>query len=262
VSEALTRAIEIVGGQTQLARLLGLKQANVWHWLKRAEHVPGEYVLAIERATGGQVSRHDLRHDLYPKASDAPSAIVEEDIWRSQIYALLGRCFARRPDQALLTALAQLRGDATALGEAFKQIAAEARRMTLAQVQDEYDALFIGLARGELLPYASYYRTGFLNERPLAKLRGDMAKLGFAAADKVAEPEDHIGGLCEMMALLITRPADLKDQERFFKEHLAPWAERFFADLEGAEHAGLYRPIGTAGRLFMTIETEAFALAA
>jgi TorA maturation chaperone TorD len=262
VAEALTRAIEIVGGQTQLARLLGVKQANVWHWLKRAEHVPGEYVLAIEKATGGQVSRRDLRPDLYPEPAQALATIAEEDLWRSQVYALLGRSLARRPDQSLLTALAQLRGDDTALGQAFQNIAAEARRHSLPHVQDEYDELFIGLARGELLPYASYYRTGFLNERPLAKLRGDMMKLGFAAADKVVEPEDHIGALCEMMALMITRPADLKDQERFFKEHLAPWADRFFADLEGAEHAELYRPIGAAGRLFMAIESEAFALAA
>jgi TorA maturation chaperone TorD/DNA-binding transcriptional regulator YdaS (Cro superfamily) len=262
VSEALTRAIEIVGGQTQLARLLGVKQANVWHWLKRADHVPGEYVLAIEKATGGQVTRRELRPDLYPELPPSTAAIAEEDLWRSQVYGLVGRSLARRPDQAWLTALAQLRGDATLLGQAFQQIASEARRRTLPQAQDEYDALFIGLARGELLPYASYYRTGFLHERPLAKLRGDMATLGFAASDKVVEPEDHLGALCEMMALLITRPADLKDQEQFFKEHLAPWAERFFADLEGAENAVLYRPIGAAGRLFLTIETEAFALAA
>lgn len=261
MAEALTRAIEIVGGQTQLARLLGVKQANVWHWLKRAEHVPAEYVLAIEKATGGQVRRRDLRPDLYPEPPQA-AAIAEEDVWRSQMYGLLGRSLARRPDQALLTALAQLRGDDTAVGRAFQQIATEARQRSLLQVQEEYDALFIGLARGELLPYASYYRTGFLHERPLAKLRGDMMKLGFAAADKLVEPEDHIGALCEMMALLITAPANLKDQERFFNEHLAPWAERFFADLEAAENAQLYRPIGTAGRLFMTIETEAFALAA
>ncbi|HEX9463527.1 MAG TPA: molecular chaperone TorD family protein [Alphaproteobacteria bacterium] len=263
MSEALTRAIEIVGGQTQLARLLGVKQANVWHWLKRAEHVPGEYVLAIENATGGQVSRRDLRPDLYPEASpSAPSAIAEEDLWRSHIYALLGRGLARRPDHALLTALSQLKGDATPLGEAFKRIATEARRSTLAQAQDEYDALFIGITRGALVPYASYYRTGFLYERPLAKLRGDMARLGLAAADNVAEPEDHIGALCEMMALLIGPPADLKEQERFFTQHLAPWADRFFADLEHAAGAKLYQPIGTAGRLFMTIETQAFALAA
>ena len=268
MSEALSRAIELVGGQTQLARLLGVKQANVWHWLNRAHNVPGEYVLAIEKATGGKVGRHDLRPDLYPQAPVAASAEVpEEDLWRAQIYALLGRSLARAPDQALLTALAQLQGDDTPLGQAFKNLATRARRFSTAEACEEYDALFVGLARGELVPYASYYRTGFLYERPLAKLRGDMAKIGFAAADNVVEPEDHIGSLCEMMALLIagdgtTRPAPIKEQERFFKEHLAPWAERFFSDLEHAATARLFQPLGCAGRLFMTIETEAFALAA
>jgi TorA maturation chaperone TorD/DNA-binding transcriptional regulator YdaS (Cro superfamily) len=269
VGSALAKAIETVGGQTQLARLLGVKQANVWHWLNKAERVPGEYVLAIENATGGQVTRHDLRPDLYPDvaAPDALPAIPEEDLWRAQIYALLGRCLARRPDTALLTALAQLRGDDSPMGQALAALAEAARGTSLERAQDEYDALFIGLPRGELVPYASFYRTGFLYERPLAKLRGDMERLGYARADHVSEPEDHMGALCELMALVIRGgdgrgPAELATQERLFRQHLAPWGERFFADLEQAASAKLFRPLGTAGRLFMTIETQAFAMAA
>lgn len=269
MTSALAKAIEVVGGQTQLARLLGVKQANVWHWLNKAERVPGEYVLAIETATGGQVMRHDLRPDLYPdsQAPDALPAIAEEDLWRAQIYALLGRCLARRPDTALLTALAQLKGDGSPMGQALADLAEAARTTSFERAQDEYDALFIGLPRGELVPYASFYRTGFLYERPLAKLRGDMEKLGYARADHVAEPEDHMGALCELMALLIRGgegrgPAELPTQERLFRQHLAPWGERFFADLEQAPSAKLYRPLGTAGRLFVTIENQAFAMAA
>jgi TorA maturation chaperone TorD/DNA-binding transcriptional regulator YdaS (Cro superfamily) len=269
VGSALVKAIEVVGGQTQLARLLGVKQANVWHWLNKADRVPGEYVLAIEAATGGQVTRHDLRPDLYPdaQAPDALPSIPEEDLWRAQIYALLGRALARRPDTALLTALAQLKGDESAMGQALAALAEAARSTSLERAQDEYDTLFIGLPRGELVPYASFYRTGFLYERPLAKLRGDMEKLGYARADNVAEPEDHMGALCELMALLIRGgdgrgPAELKTQERLYQQHLAPWGERFFADLEQAASAKLYKPVGTIGRLFMTIETQAFAMAA
>lgn len=269
MTDALAKAIEVVGGQTQLARLLGVKQANVWHWLNKAERVPGEYVLAIETATGGQVTRHDLRPDLYPdaEAPDALPAIPEEDLWRAQIYALLGRCLARRPDTALLTALAQLKGDASPMGQALADLAEAARTTSLERAQDEYDALFIGLPRGELVPYASFYRTGFLYERPLAKLRGDMEKLGYARADHVAEPEDHMGALCELMALLIRGgegrgPAELATQERVFRQHLAPWGERFFSDLEQAPSAKLYQPLGIAGRLFITIENQAFAMAA
>lgn len=269
MSDSLTKAVALVGGQTQLARLLGVKQANVWHWLNKAERVPGEYVLAIESATGGQVTRHDLRPDLYPdvQAADAAPVIPEEDLWRAQIYALLGRSLARRPDTALLTALAQLKGDASPMGAALADLAEAARAISLERAQDEYDALFIGLPRGELVPYASFYRTGFLYERPLAKLRGDMEKLGYARADHVAEPEDHMGALCELMALLIRGgegrgPAELATQERLFRQHIAPWGERFFSDLEQAPSAKLYRPLGTVGRLFMLIETQAFAMAA
>lgn len=269
MTEALTKAIAIVGGQTQLARLLGVKQAHVWHWLKKADRVPGEFVLAIEKATGGQVSRHALRSDLYPdpQAPDAAPVIPDEDIWRGQLYGLLGRALARRPDNALLTALAQLRGDGTPLGRALAQLAEQARSISLERAQDEYDALFIGLPRGELVPYASFYRTGFLYERPLAKLRGDMAQLGYARADGVHEPEDHMGALCELMALMISGgegrgPAELATQERLFRQHIAPWGERFFTDLEQAPSAQLYRPLGAIGRLFMAIETQAFVLAA
>ncbi|HEX6957830.1 MAG TPA: molecular chaperone TorD family protein [Ferrovibrio sp.] len=269
MAEALTKAIAIVGGQTQLARLLGVKQANVWHWLKKAERVPGEYVLAIEKATGGQVSRHDLRPDLYPdpQSGNAAPVIAEEDVWRAQLYGLLGRCLARRPDNALLTALAQIQGDGTPLGQALAGLAECAGTTSLERAQEEYDALFIGLPRGELVPYASFYRTGFLYERPLAKLRGDMARLGYARADGVFEPEDHMGALCELMALMIRgdeghAAADLPTQERMFRQHIAPWADRFFTDLEQAGSAKLYRPVGTIGRLFIAIEGQAFALAA
>lgn len=269
MTDALGRAIAAVGGQSQLARLLGVKQANVWHWLKRAGRVPGEHVLAIERVTDGRVTRHELRPDLYPDAEDPAAAprLPEEDVWRARTYALLGRALARRPDQPFLTSLAQLAGDDSAVGRALSELGARARECTLQQADDEYFALFVGLPRGELLPYASYYRTGFLYERPLAKLRADMAALGFVRGEGVAEPEDHMGALCELMSLLISGgdgrgPAELATQERVFRKHVAPWGERFFEDLERAENAHLYRPLGSLGRQFMMIEQQGFALAA
>ena len=113
------------------------------------------------------------------------------------------------------------------------------------------------------MPYASFYLTGFLNERPLAALRTDLAALGVRRADANRDPEDHIAALCEAMAGLIEGdygPADLDTQRRFFDRHLAPWAPRFFADLERARASRLYVPIGTLGRLFMDIEATAFAM--
>ena len=135
------------------------------------------------------------------------------------------------------------------------------------KAEDEFSALFYGDgARGELLPYASYYLTGFLLEKPLAKLRGDMAALGIQTSGSSKEPEDHLAFLCEIMHGLITgafnEPASIETQKKFFNTHMAPWVGQFFTDLEGAESAVLYMPVGTIGRLFMAIEAEAFEIAA
>ena len=152
------------------------------------------------------------------------------------------------------------------LGAAIDAVAAAARATDVGTVEQEYNDLFIGLARGELMPFASYYRTGFLYDKPLVTLRADMERLGIAQAEGAGDPEDHVGALAEMMAGLILgafgAPVPLAEQRRFFDTHLAPWAGRFFADLERAEAARFYRPVGTFGRLFVAIEIEGFALAA
>jgi TorA maturation chaperone TorD len=190
--------------------------------------------------------------------------IAEEDRARAHVYALLGAVLARPPSAERMRQLAALEGDHTALGHAFGALAAAARGMSAAEAEVEYNALFIGLTQGELTPYASYYLTGFLHEKPLARLRDDMLRLGIAASDDVSEPEDHIGALNEMMAGLIEgrfgAPASLDEQRRFFERHLAPWAGRFFADLAVARSARLYMPVGTIGRMFIDIEAEAFAM--
>jgi TorA maturation chaperone TorD len=171
------------------------------------------------------------------------------------------------PGQELLGVVADIAGDANSeLGRALGTLGAAARGTSVEQASDEYHALFIGITRGELLPYGSYYLTGFLHEKPLARLRGDMARLGIARADEMKEPEDHIAALCEMMSGLIAgtfgAPAPLATQQEFFGAHLEPWAPRFFRDLEAAEAAALYRPVGTIGRLFMAVESAAFEMAA
>lgn len=192
--------------------------------------------------------------------------IADEDQTRAQIYALLGRLLMSAPDADLLAKLAAFAGGETELGQALVALAATARRMDPGRLREEYQDVFIGVARGEVMPYASYYLTGFLHSKPLANLRGDMARLGIVRADGVPNPEDHIGSLCEMMAGLITgafdATADLPAQRRFFDAHIAPWAPRFFADLEGAKNAVFYMPVARLGRLFIDIEIQAFALVA
>ena len=190
--------------------------------------------------------------------------IQPEERLRAHQYQLLARFLAAAPDAALLALASGVEGDQTELGEALGALARLAGRFTPETAAREYHALFIGIGRGELLPYGSYYRTGFLYEQPLAELRRDMARLGIARADEVKEPEDHIAALCDMMAGLILGtfgpPLELAGQRTFFETHLAPWAGRFFADLEGARAAMLYTPIGTMGRVFMAIEQAAFGM--
>jgi len=199
-------------------------------------------------------------------AEYAEQSIVEDaDLLRAQAYTLLAQLLARPPSRALLDAVAALSGDATPLGQAIDDLAARARSTNESKAEREHFDLLVGVTRGELVPFASYYRTGFLNDRPLARLREDMQALGIERAADVVEPEDHIASIAEIMAGLITGffgPPDLDQQKRFFDRHLAPWAGHFFADLEKAQDADLYRPVGTIGRLFLDIEADAFAMLA
>ncbi|MCV2869228.1 molecular chaperone TorD family protein [Defluviimonas sp. WL0002] len=190
--------------------------------------------------------------------------IAEEDRMRADLYSFLSALLAAPPSRELLDKCARLKGDATQLGAAITTLNKLARAATPGSVEREFNDLFIGLGRGELVPYASFYLTGFLNEKPLAVLRGDMARHGLARAKGVFEPEDGIASLMEMMASLIEGrfgpPASVEEQRDFFNRNIGPWAGHFFADLEGAKTSVFYTPVGAIGRLFMQIEREAFRL--
>jgi TorA maturation chaperone TorD len=193
-----------------------------------------------------------------------PVPIDDVDLARAQEYALLSLLLARAPDAALVQRLAQLRGDATPLGLAHAALSEAASRTDVARIEREYFDLFIGLGRGELLPYGSYYLTGFLHERPLARLRANLASLGIERSQGIPEPEDHAAILLEIMSGLVSgRFAVPAGSDRdFFAQHVAPWIGQFFGDLQGAEGADFYRRVGALGRLFVDIEKEAFALPA
>ena len=166
----------------------------------------------------------------------------------------------------VLDQTAGLSGDDTDLGQAITALARVAKVTKPAAAEREFNALFIGLGRGELLPYASYYLTGFLNEKPLAQLRSDMAARGITRAANVYEPEDNIASLMEMMAGMIVgrfgEPASLDQQKTFWNKHIGPWAAHFYSDLEAAKNSVLYASVGTAGRVFMEIEREGFRMMA
>jgi TorA maturation chaperone TorD len=252
----LDEAIRVAGGVGALARKIGISQPSVSNWAR----IPAERVLAVEAATG--VDRSVLRPDLYSERHPNGGDVEEVDAARAQEYTLLAALLSRAPDQALLDRLATLRGDASPLGVAHAALAEAASHATAERAEREYFDLFIGLGRGELLPYGSYYQSGFLHERPLARLREQLTRLGIERADGESEPEDHAAILCEIMAGLINGrlPAEAGADRELFAKHLSPWIGRFFADLERAEAADFYRNVGTLGRLLVDIETEAFAL--
>lgn len=200
-----------------------------------------------------------------PEVEEGLAAIADEvDAARAREYALLAVLLTRAPDRRLLEEIAGLRVDASPLGLAHAALADAARSARVEAVEREFFELFIGIGRGELMPYGSYYLTGFLYERPLARLRSDLAELGIVRADGNHEPEDHIAALCEVMAGLAGAAfaAPHGSEERIFNKHLEPWAARFFADLEGAKAANFYRSVGALGRTFMEIESEAYGLPA
>jgi TorA maturation chaperone TorD len=177
---------------------------------------------------------------------------------------MLALLLGRAPGSEVLDRIAGIAGDSSALGAAHAALAEAARAADAEEVASEYFALFVGVGRGELLPYASYYLTGFLHERPLARVREDLRALGIEREAAMSEPEDHLALLCESMAGLVSaRFAAPEDSDRrFFERHLRPWAGRFFADLEAAQAARFYRAVALVGRRFMEIEAEAFTLPA
>ncbi len=191
--------------------------------------------------------------------------LPEEEALRAQLYDMLAVVLRKPPSQDFLNNLAALKGDDSDIGKGVNALARVAASVTPEKVDSEYHTLFVGLGRGELLPFASYYLTGFLNEKPLAKLRDDMAKLRMVRDAAAYEPEDNIGSLCEMMAGMILGrfgdPVPLSRQKEFFSTHIAPWAGHFFNDLEGADSSVFYAPVGSIGAAFMAIERESFRMA-
>jgi len=251
----LDQAIRAAGGVGALARKIGISQPSLSNWSR----VPAERVLSVAELTG--IDRAVLRPDLYGVPD--VEAVGEVDAARAREYGLLSVLLRRTPDAGLLARLTTLRGDPSALGIAHAALAEAASATNVERVEREFFDLFIGVGRGELLPYGSYYLTGFLNERPLARLRDDLARFGIERAEGETEPEDHAAVLCEIMAGLacgrFDGPAGAASQ--LFERHLSPWIGRFFADLEHAKAADFYRRIGAVGRVFIEIESAAFALA-
>lgn len=189
--------------------------------------------------------------------ADAPAA---DDAVRANAYSLLGALLAAPPGQELIELLRAITprngAEAGELAPSWEALRLAGDFATAATLDDEYHDLFIGMTRGELVPYGSWYLTGFMMDQPLAVLRQDLAALGYERQGDVREPEDHAGALLETMAMLIADGEDIDAQRRFFDRHVGTWMPTFFLDLQKANAAGFYRAVGQFGEHFMRFEKQ------
>ncbi|MES9942520.1 MAG: molecular chaperone TorD family protein [Candidatus Thiodiazotropha sp. 6PLUC2] len=200
---------------------------------------------------------------ISPWASDeAAFAAREHSLDEAQqcrvgAYGMLAQLLRNSPDQETLDQVAifaDLSSKADELALAMSMLGLSATTSSSETVDDEFHDLFIGMGRGELVPYGSWYQTGFLMERPLGRLRTDLNLLGFQRQDGVTEPEDHVAALCEVMAMLIQESQSVQVQSQFYETHLASWLARFFTDLSEAKSAIFYRAVGRFGKAFIALE--------
>lgn len=193
--------------------------------------------------------------------------VPPEDLARADMYALISRLFYA-PDAQLLKAIAAAGiivadNDHAPLAQAWRALVAAAAVSDAETVREEYENIFIGLGKPEVMLYGSYYLAGFMMEKPLAQLRDDLARLGLARNDSVREPEDHISALSDVMRFLIAGDgnragSDINQQKQFFSRHLQTWQERFCEAVQKAESANFYKHVTCFVRAFFAIEIESF----
>jgi len=219
----------------------------------------------------------DVKEFCLPVRSEEDVIAEQDQLTRAAVYELLGSLLAAPPDENRLAVLRQIEAfehespeqesagaTASEIQMGWSLLNQASLKASPAEIEDEYFALFVGLGRGELVPFGSWYMTGFLMEKPVAILRRDLQSLGIEREEGVSETEDHIAALCEAMGLLIRNGSEIgfERQKQFFNDHLEPWAKTFFSDLQHADSAHFYRSVGFFGESIMKFETEYFAMQA
>ena len=200
---------------------------------------------------------------------EQPRLIGEEDQVRADFYALLANLFYRAPDdrllQAIMIAPEPTANDVPALAEAWAALAAASGVVTSDALAEEFELLFIGVGRPPVMLYGSYYQAGFMNEKPLAELRTDLARMGFSRDGAVRETEDHLAALCDVMRALImgdvaSAPATLDEQRIFFSKHLQSWVLECCDATINNENSNYYKRVAGFARVFFQIEIHAFEM--
>ncbi len=189
-----------------------------------------------------------------------------DELARAELYGLLARLWLAPPDAALLqqfqVAVTQAPEAGAQLEAPWQQLVGALRSTTPEAAAAEHEALFHGIGKPEVFAYGSFYLTGFLNEKPLAALREDLARLGLARDAQALETEDHIAYLCEVMRYLIAGDdvavCNLEQQRRFFRTHLQPWVEAFCDAVQAHPRAVTWAALAAFTRSVMQVEVQAF----
>ncbi len=210
------------------------------------------------------VVSEDSQQNLADNFNDQAAANEQDQQYRASGYGLIAALLRSAPNRDMLDYISQiipLEGDdGDDLLVAMSTLGLSAKLLTPAAIEDEFHDLFIGLGKGEVVPYGSWYLTGFLMEKPLSDLRQDLARLGYQRNDESPEPEDHAAALCEVMSMMISEGVDLDTQRDFFNTHMASWFQRFFNDLAQAGSAVFYKSVGRFGTAFCALEEEYFSM--
>lgn len=184
----------------------------------------------------------------------------QEQTLRTEIYLVLSALFRSAPSEEMIEFLISLEVEPSesAMQKAWIALQQAAKDSNREALEDEYQDLFIGIGRGEVMPFGSWHMTGAMMEKPLAEIRHDLELLGFERDENVKEPEDHIAALCEVMSMLTGEEEDL--QQAVFNKHIAPWFSSFTQQLENAESANFYKPAAQLCEAFLTLEQVRFSV--
>lgn len=194
------------------------------------------------------------------------SSALDEETARSELYGLLALVYYAPPATDLIAQLRVAATDAPAAGafleEPWRALVGQARSLSDEAIQSEYNVLFGGMSKPEVYLYGSHFLSGFLNEKPLARLRTDLAGLGLARDEGMPETEDHFAYLCEVMRYLIAGDdvavANLTRQREFFTTHIQPWVMTMCDDLQKHPKARFYAAVAELTRAFMSVEAQGF----
>ncbi len=194
------------------------------------------------------------------------SSALDEETARAEVYGLLAQLYYAPPEPELLEALRVAPTEAPSAGgfleDPWSSLVAAARAMDDTAIASEYTALFGGVGKPEVYLFGSHYLSGFLNEKPLARLRTDLAALGLGRGDEMPETEDHIAYLCEVMRYLIAGDdvavANLARQAEFYAAHLQPWVNALCDSIAAHPRARFYAGLAVFTRSFASIEAQGF----